>query len=57
MEIIPNADNSVIDAQTNEGLLIPKLSKERIANIKDEQLIEGTLVYVIIPLIQERIIK
>ena len=33
-------------ANTNEGILIPQLSKERVANIADGSLVEGTMIYV-----------
>lgn len=42
MEVAPvNADND-----TNQGILIPKLSKTRVAAIADTNLTEGTLVYI-----------
>ncbi|MFB9120307.1 hypothetical protein ACFFUE_03780 [Bergeyella porcorum] len=46
IDIRPNDDNSQETATTNEGILIPKLSKTRVANIEDTLLVEGTLVYV-----------
>ncbi|MFB9120149.1 hypothetical protein ACFFUE_02990, partial [Bergeyella porcorum] len=46
IDIRPNDDNRQETATTNEGILIPKLSKTRVANIEDALLVEGTLVYV-----------
>ncbi|MBV7441870.1 hypothetical protein KRX57_10605 [Weeksellaceae bacterium TAE3-ERU29] len=46
LDIQPNSDNAAISATTNEGILVPKLSKERVANIADGSLVEGTMVYV-----------
>lgn len=45
LEIIPNTENRLENATTNEGIIIPKLSKLRIANIENNKLVEGTLVY------------
>lgn len=46
LEITPNADNARTESKTNEGLLIPRLSKTRVANIDDVNLIKGTLIFV-----------
>ncbi|VDH03468.1 hypothetical protein [Bergeyella zoohelcum] len=43
MDVQPNNDNARVEAKTNEGIIAPKLSKTRIANI--ETPVEGTLVY------------
>ncbi|VDH02673.1 hypothetical protein [Bergeyella zoohelcum] len=43
MDIRPNDENARVEAKTNEGIIAPKLSKTRIANI--ETPVEGTLVY------------
>ncbi|VDH03352.1 hypothetical protein [Bergeyella zoohelcum] len=43
MDVQPNSDNARVEAKTNEGIIAPKLSKTRIANI--ETPVEGTLVY------------
>ncbi|MDY6025862.1 MAG: hypothetical protein SPI78_06390, partial [Bergeyella zoohelcum] len=43
MDVQPNSDNARVEAKTNEGIIAPKLSKTRIANI--EAPVEGTLVY------------
>lgn len=44
LEIQPNADNLVETSTTNEGLIIPKLSKKRVDAITSP--VEGTKVYV-----------
>lgn len=44
LDIQPNADNARVNATTNQGILAPRLSKVRVANI--ETPVEGTLVYV-----------
>ncbi|MBV7439856.1 hypothetical protein KRX57_00310 [Weeksellaceae bacterium TAE3-ERU29] len=46
LEIRPSSDNAAPSATTNEGILVPKLTKERVANITDGNLVEGTMVYV-----------
>ncbi|MBV7441079.1 hypothetical protein KRX57_06565 [Weeksellaceae bacterium TAE3-ERU29] len=46
LEIQPSSDNAATNATTNEGILVPKLTKERVANIADGNLVEGTMVYV-----------
>lgn len=46
LDITPNVENSAETANTNEGILIPRLSKTRIANIDNDHLVNGTLVYV-----------
>ncbi|VDH04518.1 hypothetical protein [Bergeyella zoohelcum] len=43
MDVQPNSDNARAEAKTNEGIIAPKLSKTRIANIATP--VEGTLVY------------
>ncbi|VDH03278.1 hypothetical protein [Bergeyella zoohelcum] len=43
MDVQPNSDNARVEAKTNEGIIAPKLSKTRIANIATP--VEGTLVY------------
>ncbi|EKB59715.1 hypothetical protein [Bergeyella zoohelcum] len=43
MDVQPNSDNARVESKTNEGIIAPKLSKTRIANI--ETPVEGTLVY------------
>ncbi|MDY6025861.1 hypothetical protein [Bergeyella zoohelcum] len=43
MDVQPNIDNARVEAKTNEGIIAPKLSKTRIANIATP--VEGTLVY------------
>lgn len=43
LHIQPSAEN--LTKTTNEGIIAPKLSKERIAGIADANLVEGTLVY------------
>ncbi|EKB54186.1 hypothetical protein [Bergeyella zoohelcum] len=43
MDVQPNSDNARVEAKTNEGIIAPKLSKTRIANIAAP--VEGTLVY------------
>lgn len=45
LEITPNADNAVATATTNEGILAPRLTKSRVANIAKP--VQGTLVYVL----------
>ncbi|MGP1500870.1 MAG: hypothetical protein ACTTJM_03685 [Bergeyella cardium] len=44
LDLRPNPDNALATATTNEGLLIPKLSKARVANIATPE--EATMVYV-----------
>lgn len=46
LHIKPNNGNAKETATTNEGLIIPKLSKQRVSIIADNLLKEGTLVYV-----------
>ncbi|MBV7440244.1 hypothetical protein KRX57_02310, partial [Weeksellaceae bacterium TAE3-ERU29] len=46
LDIRPSSDNAATNATTNEGILVPKLTKERVANIADGNLVEGTMVYV-----------
>lgn len=46
LDILPHAKNSQESATTNEGILAPKLSKSRVANIASTNLVEGTLVYI-----------
>lgn len=43
LDIIPEATN--LNGTTNEGIIAPRLSKTRIANIEASKLTEGTLVY------------
>lgn len=45
LEIMPNVANAVATATTNEGILAPRLSKVRVANIANP--VQGTLVYVL----------
>lgn len=44
LEIKPSTANAT--GNSNEGILIPKLTKQRIASIANANLVEGTLVYV-----------
>ncbi len=44
LDLRPNPDNALATATTNEGLLIPKLSKARVANITTPE--NATMVYV-----------
>ena len=46
LEITPAAANAVTTATTNEGILIPRLSKDRVASIADAKLVKGTMIYV-----------
>ena len=46
LDIRPNAANSVVGATTNEGMLVPRLSKARLNSIAAANLKESTLVYV-----------
>lgn len=46
MEITPTKKNNEDTATSNEGLIIPQLSKTRVANIDDQKLVKGTLIYV-----------
>lgn len=46
LHIQPNSTNSQETSNTNEGVLVPKLTKNRVANILDNELVEGTVVYV-----------
>lgn len=46
LDINPIANQVGANATSNQGILAPRLSKTRIANIANEQLVEGTLVYV-----------
>lgn len=45
LDIQPDMENAKESATTNQGIIAPRLSKTRIANIADESLVEGTLVY------------
>lgn len=44
LDLRPNPDNALATATTNEGLLIPKLSKARVANITTPE--NATMIYV-----------
>lgn len=44
LEIMPNSENSKEDATSNEGLLIPRLSKNRVSKINSPQ--ESTMIYI-----------
>ena len=46
LDITPSNANAAVGATTNEGLLIPRLSKARLKNIAASELTESTLVYV-----------
>ena len=46
LDIKPNAANSAVGATTNEGMLVPRLSKARLNSIAAANLKESTLVYV-----------
>ena len=46
LDINPTTANAAATATTNEGILIPRLSRERIENISATDLRESTLVYV-----------
>lgn len=43
LDIVPEVGN--LTKNTNEGIIAPRLTKERIAGIADANLVEGTLVY------------
>ena len=46
LDIKPNLANSAVGATTNEGMLVPRLSKARLNSIAAANLKESTLVYV-----------
>ncbi|MBV7441231.1 hypothetical protein KRX57_07345 [Weeksellaceae bacterium TAE3-ERU29] len=46
LEIQPSSDNAATNATTNEGILVPKLTKERVSNIANESLVKGTMIYI-----------
>ena len=46
LDIQPSTSNAAANATTNEGVLIPRLVKSRVAGIAPANRVEGTLVYV-----------